>query len=1026
MCMLYGWCVGEIKRKRKGESKIATEEKSETKQNISEEGGPSEMKAKEEVIPPFNYPGYRFGGPPMSFPKCDSAALYDKITRIKEEVKRITNVTNGLYEKGHYGNAIRELMELTLFWTMNDCFSKMRADSYLRKQYEATQTLLIGIWVKWMDTRDPKLNFSKLSQFLSRISRSQSHLKVSSPNYMNERKRGYQVASQLALNTFEDLKEILETGEGTINESASTSRWRINKLYDQKKMKEAFNLSKYAKLNNWTIRILISMGEVEKSAHIALESSLSIKDSEEFADAFFKKKCLWGSHLLLEKQYYTLIDKHKSQKSPDTENCLTMALKLINKTLLNIVSIDRSSETYDRKVRNSWRETVPSLVLLSIGTLAREMKSEERSLKEEVAMIVPKDVLPFYLIELIVEALLQFPFHNFSYNDKNEGAFVGLLNIMKQDPDFDVFRLKLSTNAMSKFNFKDVYHYSPSPLCSISNIKENLVPICVGKNRELLWNLLDTVIKTCRLNFNSNIDLLKYFVAKDDLRAIFCFLGLICSSINGGGADNFFYYKDIVTTSITSFYERSNLFDMQNPEDASIVRAFTKFSEPFSKIIKDESTLFPLARMAEAYTDKMQAFKWGFVCLQKPVTQTQESVLAYLIELICSSDFSHTSLPYLDEEILEEFQVRAKRTMIMTYLSLKKATYTSKAINTFIKCGDISNALNLANKFMDIPDLKQEGSNLSANLLELVEILRGHSSLYINEEEFVEKIFKMSQHDSTCLFEGAKKLLEMGDTTRSLQWAKKAIDAPGKQDRDAISKMFCSIAQETGQPDAAVNFALNGFRAQPNLMSFQRVRETSDDWYLHREVMIQFLKSSPELYEAKMEIFLSENLINEITSTMNNLTPSKKSEILANCLDLVMKGRIQMSSFRKINKVIVDTLFTGHNMLDGGHWFHMYSRSPYSHNYSQQKSLMELFKKIVEVDSLWAVEMVRQAIDNLVKVLTSSQSDYSRFCDLMKSTKALFYNAGVQSEWPGYFDSITYVPEIRRKGKLVVMLSAIK
>jgi hypothetical protein len=112
----------------------------------------------------------------------------------------------------------------------------------------------------------------------------------------------------------------------------------------------------------------------------------------------------------------------------------------------------------------------------------------------------------------------------------------------------------------------------------------------------------------------------------------------------------------------------------------------------------------------------------------------------------------------------------------------------------------------------------------------------------------------------------AKHLLKC-DKVKSLAVAEQAIETADLSDSDGIvgeiCAVFCLLAQELGDPNAARVFTVNGFKKDPTVENYQRVRMTVDpaSWLSVKDEMITFLRALPPTLKnnkAKLQIYLSE------------------------------------------------------------------------------------------------------------------------------------------------------------------------
>ena len=127
----------------------------------------------------------------------------------------------------------------------------------------------------------------------------------------------------------------------------------------------------------------------------------------------------------------------------------------------------------------------------------------------------------------------------------------------------------------------------------------------------------------------------------------------------------------------------------------------------------------------------------------------------------------------------------------------------------------------------------------------------------------------------------AQTLREQGELESARHIATQGLSLTGPNHYH-LANWLSELAEGMGQPDNALQARIAAFKAQPSLADYLKVQQlASDQWSSLRQELLDSVQSGPDYLnsEAKVEIFLHENLIDDAIRTVEQLSSYQSSLI---------------------------------------------------------------------------------------------------------------------------------------------------
>eukprot|EP01117_Protostelium_nocturnum_P014905 TRINITY_DN5724_c0_g1_i7.p1 TRINITY_DN5724_c0_g1~~TRINITY_DN5724_c0_g1_i7.p1 ORF type:complete len:1618 (-),score=510.98 TRINITY_DN5724_c0_g1_i7:22-4875(-) len=927
------------------------------------------------------------------------------VESLKEGQQKALEKVTQLHSEGHLNNAFLGLKYLTDFWLSSNQLKKLSFRSQIHEYKESIQSKIVQMWAEWMNSLPSNYDAEKRKELVNLMMKYASNEEVVKPftkESLMERKWGFTVAAELCLYPLdgtESLKNVLERGEVVeLQESKATSEWRIVDFLREGNLDWALNLARAVQFKGWSVSILLMKEKWNEAAEVALSNSFNTEKTLEFANSLFLGGCHWGSFLLLDKQFHVLLNQLKNPEEEIMKNkillnelpnsCISVLKAMFDMVLISFPV----SKNEENMMEDSSVEPLSSITLESLASASNGEDYERK--KKLINHSIPKKFLSQFFLDLACHAFYQFDF----VKGKQEAQSIIQLIQKLKGRNLVGRQIKMAIFANDSWDFGafTAPHF------------DELASSCVGKNRHHIWRLLDSFAK--KVGMRDHI--LTLFSKKKDIQVSL-----------------YFIIKIIKTAPLVQLDMVIPLIYKCDEED---LIASPNLVSLFFKCLSESDHLQPhhkyhIAKRLNEYGDLRNSISLSLSLFEAGNFQKldEKEIMKRMLDSLFDKDFTNSELANRmpsthSNEALASFQTKTKNSIIESLLSnpLGNSKMLHHLANLLKESGDFSSAIRVA-----FACLKADKSNTALGLwmLGIVAAVKPDKQEILvqtglSRSDLIESIFELCLVDSSLLFKGAKIILENGDPELALSWAKASVNAPGEQDRDEICEVFCAVAQASGQSSSAANFAIAGFKAQPNLKNFQRVRMTSDNWTVSKMEMLQFLKNPPpELkldQRVRVEIFLAENSTIEASNIINAAeTEDKKLELLLGVVDSVRRG--------KLNSNVLNRLWYSYETALSGNTVNY---SHYTTMWSAKSIRMMLLNALVKCEPHLGMTIIRTILDNLSMNLPSS-TDYSFFIYWVETGRRIFLSAGNSEEWPEYFKKIMSSPAVKRKPVLVRMLT---
>jgi len=861
-------------------------------------------------------------------------------------LNELTSRLSRFWVEGHINNALNGLLWITELWVDRERFSALLDSSVFEAHWVMIFNSLLSTWNSWFQQ---KIDLSNLES-----GRAQWAARLSEVGFKIQKLVQYEdiiKTSEMIMTPWDspDLLELLNNGKTTLKESIQTSEWRMSVLMAANRLKEALNIARYVESPKYIVDILINMEDMDQ----ALDSAVKYIDKIP-AETFIK----WSDKIHAEgnhKVSFCMARIGFGKKHRDLYEMKEM--ESIQLREIAIMIITRCLESCGHK-EDRGRE-VPSLLELTCHNIAPNCLTLDNNQFIEFINRIPSGAMDQFLLEVSIADL-------FTYVGSDTGK-------------------RVIREFTTRFNCGDV------ALRMFMTMKESSIYICdipfivdLGiKHRYIFHRFLPQLSNQFSLFEALSIELIN----KDIITALVM--------VNN-------------TKKIPSQMEkllRCISAAKPSPELMSERRKFIQLIlqiDVASSITVKESCMKILLQLGDLRT----AAELGLQIL--PFHRTKAVHFLSIFDIITKPNFETSAI--FPENSVEEMREFAKGTMEKLTDQIFEPPYqltscVDTIVNRLKSTGNEAQAIALAIKTLRIQQMA--GKDMAFYVLKTAEskpdIIKESG---VSMDEYLQLCFSVLSKSSEWLFEGAKILLEMREPIRALEWARSSIGAPGEQDRGAICDVFCVVAQEYGDPQAAADFALAGFQAQPNLRNFQRVRETSDNWPVHKAKMLQYAKNLSNQYDKeRLEIYLVEGLTIDAGNIYNNAAGEEnKQHVLLLCADIIQRGVAPSLVLNRIWHFYEQSLISGHN-ADFATW-------------TNGSTKMRILDKLTECAPHLAVQLVRTIVDNMAAHVTA-HGNYEFFISWMRKARHVYNAAKLPEEWTETYQKIMSSPAVARKPKLV-------